>query len=576
MREEDRGAAERLLDLVLGSGAHLWHNRAGVSIDGRWYPATTRFRDRGERVSPGLFVPAAVALYRQLVDIYTLDSELMAHFASYALLETEWRDLKVTSAALMLVQPISGQPIRDDAGAVALVDDDYREIGEAMMLWYRQRSTRMMSPKMVLRTAQLLEVPEIAAINREAGFADPAARKPPLGRWPKAARQWLAFREQNPALLDGLVAAGYKNTIKALARKSGYRPESPRFFEVLGWPQTQSSGGHRRVGMQGLTLRKQERFDGLDEAQICERIVAERIGYKDAVGRLPAGMQLTPAIMVALLPSLSDRDLRILTPTLESLGLLGDAEVKARWERAVQAATDQRALNIAKNVRNREIREQLEGAADAAARSAVKDATAGADIHVLFLIDRSGSMEGAIETSKDVLVKILAGFPPEKLHVAAFDTTGKVLRPKVPTRVGVDHMLRGLRAAGGTMHASALVAFRRDGVTIPDGAELIMIIVGDEAGEDGQTFVRWMHEYAFVPDAIALILNVASGWGRGSTVRDAARALQVPFSEIPADHFDDPYQVTRILGAMLHAAVLPGGASGLLDRVLATPLLEKP
>ncbi len=99
--------------------------------------------------------------------------------------------------------------------------------------------------------------------------------------------------------------------------------------------------------------------------------MTERLSYKDVVGRLPDGMRLTPAIMVALLPSLSDRDLRILTPTLEELGLLADAEIRARWEKAVQAATDQRALNIAKNVRNQELREKLEEAADDAARAAV-------------------------------------------------------------------------------------------------------------------------------------------------------------------------------------------------------------
>jgi hypothetical protein len=348
LRDEDRGAAERLLDLVLGSSAHLWHNRPGVEVGGRWQPATRTGRARGGRpVAPGLFVPAAVRLYRGLLDIYRLDAELMAHFASYALVGTDWRDLKVCCAALMLVQPKAGQPVRDDDGAVAFSDDDYRAIGEAMLLHYQKGSERMMTPRGVLRVAELLEVAEIAALNRQAGFADPAGRRPPLGRWPAAARQWLAVRERNLPMLEGLVAAGFKQTIKKLARKSGYRPDSERFFELLGWPQTQAGGGHRQVGLDGLTVRRRERFDGLDEAAICERITAERLGFKEAVGRLPADVGLTPAIMAALLPSLSDRDLRILTPTLESLGLLADAEVRGRWERAMASATDQRALNVA-------------------------------------------------------------------------------------------------------------------------------------------------------------------------------------------------------------------------------------
>src|SRR6185295_629905 len=110
--ETQRGPAERLLDLVLGSGAHLWHNRPGLDDGGVWRPALRRALARGTRVRPGLFVPAAAELYRKLLEIYELNADLAAHFASYAVLETEWRDLKVACAALMLVQTYAGQPVR--------------------------------------------------------------------------------------------------------------------------------------------------------------------------------------------------------------------------------------------------------------------------------------------------------------------------------------------------------------------------------------------------------------------------------------------------------------------------------
>jgi hypothetical protein len=587
VREEQRGAAERLLDLVLNSGAHLWHSRPGVDVDGVWYPATRANRagrgGRGGRatagrpVRPGLFEPAAITLYGRLLEIYELDPELMAHFASYALLETEWRDLKVCCAALMLVQPRSGQPVRDEDGSVAFHDDDYRAVGEAMLLRYEVRdkadSHRMMTPKGVLRVAKLLEVPGIAELNRAAGFAGPDSRKPPLGRWPSAARQWLAHRERNLPLLEGLVRGGYKETIKRLARKCAYRPESERFFEILGWPQKQAAGGHRTLGLDGLRLRRSERFDGLGEAEICERIVAGRLSYREVVGRLPSDPGLTPAIMAALLPSLSDRELRLLTPTLESLGLLADAEVRARWERAVRAATDQRALTIARNVRGRELREQLAEAADAAARTAVRETVAD-DVEVMFLIDKSGSMDRAIDNSKEALSRILAGFPLERLHIATFDSTGRVLRPKAASRVGVQHMLADVRAWGATTHSAALSAFHREGLRIAPDRRLIVIVVGDEDGENGRTFADAFERLGYRPAAIALIVSVA--WRRGSTVRDAAAELGVPFSEVDVAQFEDPYQVTRVLTALLDAPVPSGSSSGWLDRVLDTPLLEKP
>ncbi|MFP2959005.1 vWA domain-containing protein [Myxococcus sp. 1LA] len=574
--EAQRGPAERLLDLVLSGSAHLWHNRPGLDVNGVWHAAAhaTPFqREKGRPVKPGLFVPAAVKLYRQLLDIYKLNAELMAHFASYALTQTDWRDLKVATCALMLVQEHAGQPVRDEQGGVAFHDDDWRAIGEAMVLHYERKSTRMLTPKAVLRVAELLEHPEIAQLNREAGFGDPASRKAPLGRWKRVASKWLAAREANLPMLQGLVKAGYKETLKKLARKAGYKPRAQGFFEVLGWKQKQSAQGHREVGLNGLTLVKRERFDGLSEAEICEWIDLERLSYKEVVGRLPKDVGLTPAIMAALLPSLSDRDLRLMTPTLEELGLLTDPGVRARWEKAVQTSTDQRALNIAKNVRSEVLRRKLEEASDNAARQAVAEATAETDVRVMFLIDKSGSMDGAIESSKEALSRILAGFPLDKLHIAAFDTMGTVLRPKAASRIAVQHMLAGLRASGGTTHASALHALHRDGVRVPEDAKLVVIVVGDEAGEAGDQFARAFRDLRIPVSAMALMVSVAHA--RGSTVRTCAAQLRVPFSEVNVDQFEDPYQVPRVLKALLDAPTLPGTSqSGWVERVMRTPLLK--
>ncbi|HYI00428.1 vWA domain-containing protein [Hyalangium sp.] len=575
--EAQLGPAEKLLDLVLSASAHLWHNRPGLNVRSVWQPAP---RARGAavpanavRIPPGLFVPAAVNLYRRLLEIYQLNQDLMAHFASYALTQTEWRDLKVACAALMLVQSRSGQPVREDDGSVAFHDDDFRTIGEAMLLHYEKKSTRMLTPKGVLRVAELLETPEIAALNRRAGFADPGSKKAPLGRWKRAATKWLALREKNPAMLEGLVKAGFKETIKKIARKAGYKPESQAFFEVLGWKQKQSTAGHRRVGLTGLKLEKRERFDGLSEAEICEAIETQKLTYKEVVGRLPKDVGLTPAIMVALLPSLSDRDLRLMTPTLEELGLMAEPEIRARWEKAVAEATDQRGLNVAKNVRNKGLRDKLEEASDNAARKAVAEATNEADVRVMFLIDKSGSMEGAIEQSKEALTRILAGFPLDKLHIATFDTVGTVLRPKAPSRTAVQHMLKDIKASGGTMHGAAVRALHQSGVTFPPTARLIVIVVGDEAGEAGDQFARAFRECGYSVAAMAMLVSVSHA--RGSTVKSGANQLKVPFSEVAVDSFNDPYQVPRVLKALMDAPVAAGAApqSGWVERVMRTPLL---
>jgi hypothetical protein len=431
----------------------------------------------------------------------------------------------------------------------------------------------MMTPKAVLRIAELLENDEIATLNRAAGFGDPAASKPLLGRWAKATTKWLQVREKNAPMLQGLVRAGYKETIKNLARKVGYKPESEAFFAALGWKQSQADEGHRTMGLDGLDLDKSERFDDLSEAEICEVIVTQNLGYKEVMGRLPADLGLTPAIMVALLPSLSDRDLRQLTPTLEELGLMADREIREAWEKAIESATDQRGLNIAKNVRSEELKERLHASSDKAAARAVKEATRDDDVHVMFLIDRSGSMQGAVEASIEALARILAGFPLEKLHIASFDTMGAVHRPKAASGAAIKHMLAGVKAGGGTMHSAALRALHGADVRIPKDARLVVIVVGDEAGEAGERLADAFRAHDYHPAAMALILNVV--YRRGNTVVGCAKVLGVPCSTVTVEQFDDPYQVPRVLKAILEAPVAPGmtTTSAWVEKVMRTPLL---
>jgi hypothetical protein len=181
-------------------------------------------------------------------------------------------------------------------------------------------------------------------------------------------------------------------------------------------------------------------------------------------------------------------------------------------------------------------------------------------------------MQGAIETSKDILGKMLAGFPLDKLHVAAFDTMGQVLKPKAASSTAVKHMLAPLKADGGTIHGAAVQSLSLSGVRVPADAKLIVIVVGDEAGESGSSFANVFRTLGYQVAAMAMIHAGPRG---GSTVRDAARDLAIPFSEVKADQFDDPYHVTRVLRALLEAPISAAVPTpGLVEKVMTTKLLE--
>src|SRR6185503_12429534 len=116
-----------------------------------------------------------------LADIWQANNELAARLASYVMKETDWRDMKVVCAAFMLVQNRAGEPIteeQDGKKVVLFEDDDYREVGEAMIKLYQRGSNQMMNPKLIRRIGEDLNLPAVAAKNRELGFGNPHKRKP--------------------------------------------------------------------------------------------------------------------------------------------------------------------------------------------------------------------------------------------------------------------------------------------------------------------------------------------------------------------------------------------------------------
>jgi hypothetical protein len=108
---------------------------------------------------------------------------------------------------------------------------------------------------------------------------------------------------------------------------------------------------------------------------------------------------------------------------------------------------------------------------------------------------------------------------------------------------------------------------------VPEGAKLIVLAVGDEAGEAGDQFARAFRECGYDVAAMALLVSVAGA--RGNTVRTCAKQLRVPFSEVSVEQFEDPYQVPRVLKALMEAPTAAGTTqSGWVERVMRTPLLK--
>jgi hypothetical protein len=611
---EDLGAAERIIQTLLGYSDHMVHNRPGMVVTDarhtlgvRWEPVTHK-EEGGEKVvyrlskigkrevktkvgvlradgkivnggrapcgeyrPAGLFPEVVAWFYQQVAEVWKADNEFAARWASFQWPQ-EHRDLKVVLAAFMLVQARKGDPILD-GGKVVFHDDDFRDVGEAMCLLFR-KDGKDFNPKLLLRVHEVLTLPAVAAINRALGFGR-SARTAFLGRWPKAVEKWLQHREQNPKLLEGLVKAGFRTTVMELARRIGYKPETPGFFEILRWKQAQAKDGRRTLAI-GKAVKAAESWVGLTEEQVCQRITQEKPNWKLLVGRLPKELGVTRAIMAAAIESgsLSDKDLIILTPTLEELGLLNVQSVRERWEKATRAVEDMRAANIARNVKSQAVKEQLQQAADSALQKAVEKVIK--NLRVYFIVDISGSMHDSLPRAKAIIGRFLQGFPLASLHVAVFNTAGREVQIGHASAAGVDKAFRGISAGGGTNYGMGVRALRDH--KPKDDEDTLFIFVGDE-GQSG-TFDEEVRQSGLRPLAFGLVKVPGEDYG---CVTNTAAVLGVPCFRIDENTFADPYAIPRAVQALVAATPVGKVAQAarvvrltLVDQILKTDLLKKP
>lgn len=571
--EQQKSAAERIIQSLTNFSDHLWHGRIGtVGANGKWTP---RGRNKAApAIAPGLYEPAAVALYRQVLDLYRMDPIYVGQLASYAMSNLDWADLKVVLAAFLLVQP----------------QEILRDVGEAMILIHADKTVpkeRRLRPKDVLRVVKLLHAPGIVAINREAGFGSAGANNPPLGRFRQVATRWLLVRERNAQLLKGLVSAGYASTVRSLARYGRYKPEQASFFALVRYGQKQAEGGHRDVAI-GVKLAAGDTWEGKNEREIISLIQKSNLSYTVAVGKIPPSVGVTRNILRALTAKMSDQDLVIAAPALEESGLLdSDPAVQKRLLDATKEARSHRALTVSKNVRSEKVKDLLEGAAASANAKAVAEAVPDRPLRVMMLVDISGSQQRAVEHSKEILPTLIAGLAPDRVHVVAFNTTGRIVHAGVGAQSAemslrqAKAMLSGLRAEGGTQQVTGVNALAAARVRKLDGEILILLVIGDEADNDsdGSRTAEALRHSGLVPDAVGLIFNQGTD-PRGRAVRGIASQLRVPFNEVGVEALKDTYQIPRVLRGLLDAPVVASATAqarfGLLERISAVPLLVPP
>jgi hypothetical protein len=395
--------------------------------------------------------------------------------------------------------------------AVALILSDFaghRDVGLALLremppyqvarvvdfLHGRKRSRRVLAPdqpKLTLSREQKNELKEMSRTKRRLRLKEIAGdkrvyttvvedfglfRNPPRSLRTEVAR-YLREREADPEWFDSTVLIArkaLKRLYGLLHVKPGERAQKILFDED---PPADSR----------LTaLRDLARSDS--PAAQAEAVVRHKIPYRIAATVLK---KVTPATLEALIERMSAQELINNLGAMKRHGVMRDPNLKALVDLKLEAAQMGPRVSALKADRalqatelSADVREKLETVADTQVKAKGRITRP-----VALLVDKSGSMEQAIEMGKRVGALISAVCEAD-LFVYAFDTIAYPIEPTGPKLADWERTFAGIKAGGMTSCGVAVEMLRRRRQRVEQ-----IILVTDEEENEPPYFVESLQRY---------------------------------------------------------------------------------
>lgn len=373
------------------------------------------------------------------------------------------------------------------------------------------------------------------------------------GKLPRSARtaivRYLRHREANPVFFDRSALRArkaMKHLYASLHIKPNERADAVLFKEE---PPPDS-----------LAFALRELATASSPAEAARLIAQHKIPYTVAIG---AVNKLTPVVLVALINSMSPQEIINSLKSLKARGALENAEVKALIdEKLNQAQSDRRVsafkARVAADVAqlDPETVARLERITDEQVkkRGRITRATA-------LFVDKSGSMENAIEVGKRIAAMI-SGIAEAGLFVYAFDTLPYAVESKGAELSDWERAFQHIKAGGSTSIGCSLEAMRRK----KEVAEHI-ILVTDEGENTAPYFAEAYEAYRrdmnVAPDVLIVKVGRASTWVE----------LKLREKQVQADTFTfagDYYSLPNLLPLLSRPSRLD-----LLMEIMETPLPER-
>lgn len=214
-------------------------------------------------------------------------------------------------------------------------------------------------------------------------------------------------------------------------------------------------------------------------AKKAELIVKNKVSYRIAVGLID---QMSPTVLLALVNAMSPQEVITNIASLEEKGAMDNPDLKALIDDKLKKAQSSKSVSVLKSktatgtgrVKNEETIKKLDAVADTQVKR-----KGSIDMPIAILVDRSGSMERAIEVGKRVAAMV-SGASSSAVYAVAFDTVPQEIISKGKTLTDWEVAFKPIKAAGGTSIGCGLDYLLRKKIMVEQ-----VIIITDE--EENQT-----------------------------------------------------------------------------------------
>ncbi|MEW6729797.1 MAG: vWA domain-containing protein [Acidobacteriota bacterium] len=292
-------------------------------------------------------------------------------------------------------------------------------------------------------------------------------------------------------------------------------------------------------------------------AEQATLILEHKIPYTVAVG---AVKKLTPAVLVALINAMSPQEVINNLKSLKSRGAMEHTEVKSLIDEKLTQATKSERVSAFKARVAADVAE-LDAETSARLEQVVNEQVkkrGKISKPTALLIDKSGSMENAIEVGKRIAA-LISGISEQDLFVYAFDTMPYAVQAKGKELTDWERAFQHIKAGGSTSIGCGLEALRLKKQVV----EQIILVTDEEENASpyfAEVYQAYRNDLKSAPNVIIVKIGSASDW-----VERKLREKQVQVDTFT--FAGDYYSLPNLVPMLSHPSRLE-----LLMEIMETPL----